>query len=83
MLKIKDTVDLKELEKFGFERISEFWYSLEIAKEAERTDTISVEFYTRIIYFGYFAPVPISTMNENIGVLFDLIQAGLVEKVEK
>lgn len=71
MLKIKDDVDLKELEKFGFvkEQTEYSYYS----------DTnLWVLFIpnTREI-FSYFHDY----INTAYDVLFDLIQAGLVEKV--
>ena len=75
MLKIKDNVDLKELEKFGF-KVDKYnlWY----------------EYYTKN---NYKDAIIINTRNKRLGlyqtyngksydVLYDLIQAGLVEKVE-
>lgn len=71
MLKIKDDVDLKELEKFGFfesygaytkHTANAFWH----IKKKDRKITFSsgMGLWTRILID-----------------LFDLIQAGLVEKV--
>lgn len=61
MLKIKDNVDLKELEKFGF--------------EASECPSGAIQ-YRKTLYedgdLAYFI---------YIEFLFDLIQAGLVEKV--
>ena len=71
MLKIKDNVDLKELENLGFKDIGNFyrmaWF---IGNEVE--DYICIYKKTREIslYRGGY-----------IEDLFDLIQAGLVEKV--
>lgn len=72
MLKIIDNVDLKELEKFGFEKVfvdnridyvkrNNYDY-IEIAVEEEK-----------YIFIGIVS---------GLNILFDLIQAGLVEKVE-
>ena len=70
MLKIKDSVDLKELEKFGLQLLFcpkdvyvKFSYNLTI--------DIKVNEYREVIVFS----------NRGAEILFDLIQAGLVEKV--
>ena len=71
MLKIKDNVDLKELEKFGFTHGINNCYT----KDINYSVTCFVNIDDRHIWFG---------CSEVIGwlsVLFDLIQAGLVEKV--
>jgi hypothetical protein len=83
MLKIKDNVDLKELEKFGFKFIEVKRYDeFEYFYEAEQDDeTLTVDLKDKSIYttchsqFGYTETI--------FDVLFDLIQAGLVEKVEE
>ena len=82
MLKIKNGIDLKELEKFGFddEMTSIYYYhseckwavySLEVHK-----DTRELELY--VCTGDEDCSVPVSECMEKI---FDLIQAGLVEKV--
>lgn len=91
MLKIKDNVDLKELEKFGFEyeneeeRVGSFeeddydeyfyewyeWYN----KDGKRN--IKVQSDKEIVLLNiqdYFN-------DEVLDCIYDLIQAGLVEKV--
>lgn len=81
MLKIKDNVDLKELEKFGFEYISAMLmrryrkgniriFENDIAKENSIARMITIQTDDEIHYA------------EIDNVIFDLIQAGLVEKVE-
>ena len=82
MLKIKDNVDLKELEKFGFEQISNFWYAKNIYEEGGDTITISVNTVTRDIQLSWSSYGNSIAFTYNLGILFDLIQAGLVEKVE-
>lgn len=73
MLKIKNNVDLKELEKFGFENNVGF-----LQKDAE--------------YISYYINKDVRTIeiwdyegDEVIldNTLYDLIQAGLVEKVKE
>lgn len=71
MLKIKDEVDLKELEKFGFKKDEEQQYMIEDLDIFVGTDENEKEL---VLDFGF--------NNENINILYDLIQAGLVEKVE-
>ena len=71
MLKIKEEVDLKELEKFGFKKDEEQQYMIEDLDIFVGTDENEKEL---VLDFGF--------NNENINILYDLIQAGLVEKVE-
>lgn len=77
MLRIKDNVDLKELEKFGFKEFKQVYFytiasnygnvvELKVWKE-DRTITLDID------YEEFFT--------EDIDVFYDLIQAGLVEKV--
>lgn len=72
MLKIKDNVDLKELEKFGFKKDIEEQYMIENWDIFVGTEKNEREL---VLDFGF--------NNENISVLYDLIQAGLVEKIEE
>jgi len=82
MLKIKDNVDLKELEKFGFKlKYNEnngkpFNYEKEFIGWNRRSDiTIYIEDRKINCY-----------IEEEMGIietLYDLIQADLVEKVEE
>jgi len=79
MLKIKDNVDLKELEKFGFKYDSYF-------RDREGNDCLAYCFLTvspcdRTIEISSGA----DTINSDYEIekLFDLIQAGLVEKVKE
>lgn len=76
MLKIKESVDLKELEKFGFEKANE-----------PNEHVIYIKKYSHnLIYFYddkemYFE---IDEYDEDIvNVLYDLIKADMVEKVEE
>lgn len=85
MLKIKDEVDLKELEKFGFkiDEIDNYQvYQLEIKLKDDKKYfnecTIFIKPISReIIIGGYYDCYNIPS------IIYDLIQAGLVEKVEK
>lgn len=77
MLKIKDNVDLKELEKFGFYKEQE---SDRYIYERNRFLGLRVEHNSRII--GIFSQIDIMIEKGVLAKLFDLIQAGLVEKVE-
>lgn len=76
MLKIKDNVDLKELEKFGFSNeitIIEYrriYGSVQVVVDIEDRYIICIDFSS----WTY--------IDNALDILFDLIQAGLVEKVE-
>lgn len=76
MLKIKDEVDLKELEKFGFRYIKNSNYPNLSNQEYyyDYLGTISIYENTRATIVRY-------TGEGTIDTLYDLIQAGLVEKI--
>lgn len=78
MLKIRDEIDLKELEKFKFKYafiINQEYYKKSIIKGIEINNYIVGE--DRIIHYNQM-----STINTFDNTLYDLIQAGLVEKVD-
>lgn len=83
MLKIKDNIELKELEKFGFEpRYDE--YTGKIKSYAYVNEKIEIK--NRLIPFhrdyNEYGEINKEYYNSNIvEVLYDLIQSGLVEKV--
>jgi hypothetical protein len=94
MLKIKDNVDLKELEKFGF-KYRERWYDngpesednssfyeLDLDLDDNRSYAV-VCCYTREIFIptSLYGVLPTRCL-ENMDWLYDLIQAGFVEKVK-
>ena len=88
MLKIKSNVDLKELEKFGFEKVDVCYeYRLNNHDANDYSDEVYVVVYSqdfrkykeRELYL-YVEDVPTDELFE-LDVLFDLIQSGLVEKV--
>lgn len=70
MLRIKKEVDLKELEKFGFKKIKNTYYFQNACKA-----TVLMIFENR----------KISNPEDDPGneILYDLITAGYVEKVEE
>ena len=77
MLKIKDSVDLKELENFGFEEYEEVYYFRNANKLRIAIDRID---RLLIVYINTFKPITcILDLQDKV---FDLIQAGLIEKVE-
>ena len=69
MLKIKDGIDLKELEKFGFQKASSKGVGLFIGHGWGVWDDTN-----RKITEWHCDP--------NLDIIFDLINTGLVEKVE-
>ena len=77
MLKIKDNVDLKELDKYGFEYCGGTRW-LEKYSYVSRCGTTTNRIWVRqdrILSFN-------NTTNKVLNVLYDLINDGLVEKVE-
>ena len=85
MLKIKDNVDLKELEKFGFnyhdkENASICYYRL--IPMPHRTINIMIEiFKDKTIHYQLPIDCKIDDYINLEDYIQDLIQAGLVEKV--
>ena len=85
MLKIKDDVDLKELEKFGFEAEECPNGVIRYRKTIYEDDDLAY-FYLDIYDCDREFDSIWGTGHKNfidIEFLFDLIQAGLVEKVEE
>ena len=98
MLKIKDDVDLKELERFGFKHwktiwkenknskdINEWCYDLkftDISKEVQVL-LLQIDDEKRIIeeYIDQEYEMYYIVKETRLNILYDLIQAGLVEKV--
>lgn len=79
MLKIKDNVDLKEFEKFGY-----LYYDLYKCyyKPISESDCDLVIDKNRIIYHSNYSTADMNACAKELAVeIFDLIQAGLVEKV--
>lgn len=76
MLKIKDDVDLKELEKFGFKQ------DVYIDKCYVKTFEMGTAYKEEIIVWEKERNIQVTHAIRLLDTLFDLIQAGLVEKVE-
>lgn len=80
MLKIKDNVDLKELENYGFEYLEEernYWKYVFLNKYgAEKQYWINID--TRIIEFK----VDTAATFDYDTTIYDLIKADLIEKVD-
>lgn len=79
MLKIKDSVDLTELSKFGFVNDGDEWY-FDFKPYVESIDYSYLRIsHTKEIDTAYVEMEHVDTMIDKI---YDLIQAGLVEKGE-
>ncbi len=83
MLKINDDIDLKELEKFGFECFDELEEETIYIKEIQNG-------YVKIIIYENDRYIEIMGFNDtprhsfilqNLNILYDLIKADMVEKV--
>ena len=94
MLRIKDDVDLKELEKFGFKNSKEdTWYLVEANDDYDRFETCIVinpkgmfeknEIIFEISDLDNSEEKSDIDIGARIDTLYDLIQAGLVEKIEE
>lgn len=87
MLKIKDNVDLKELEKFGFKKTDNkyFYFMKHDCIRDAFMGFIEVDGFTKELNIGYTRDwedsQPEYIAYEIQDKMFDLIQAGLVEKV--
>ncbi len=75
MLKIKDSVDLKELEKFGFKKFPDGYF-----KKVYLANADDDKVYYRIDNNRIIKITRLDGELDN--TIYDLIQAGLVEKVE-
>ena len=76
MLKVKDNVDLKELEKFGFVFCDhdDLWYSYYYNPE----ENIKINYSDRELDF-YLCDM----QESSIATLYDLIKADLIEKEDE
>jgi hypothetical protein len=75
MLKIKDNVDLKELEKYGFKRNSNFPDGWAMVKTYEKG-----KYYQEDIYVWNDRKIQVNAI-DILDTIYDLIQAGLIDKV--
>lgn len=85
MSKIKDSIDLKELEKFGFEYFDEFEEEGVFIKEIQNGYAkIIIDENDRCIEIMGFNDTPsCSFILQDLDILYDLIKADMVEVVEK
>ena len=92
MLKIKDNVDLKELEKFGFRNTKEDTYCKKIPNDNYKNFTTNIVINPVGSYFENEIIIEIYDLDNSneisdidigikIDTLYDLIQENLVEKV--
>ena len=78
MIKVKDNIELKELEKFGFtKKGDEYVYTEKMSLEilaVQKNRNIYIE--TKATYYG-------AIVEDLFYKLFELIEEGIVEKVER
>ena len=77
MLKIRDNVDLKELEKYGFKKNSNFPYGWAMVKTYKKS-----RYYQEDIYVWNDRTIQVNAIELN-DTIYDLIKADLVVKVEE
>ena len=82
MLKIKDNVDLKELEKYGFKNESNYNRGELYTRLINDNELkgIAINFERKITFMFPYSKKTFPRIEKYIN---DLIQAGLVEKVEE
>ena len=82
MLKIKDNVALKELEKFGFKKDEDLSNDLEtIYSVTQEYQKLCLHWEEKDLFL--YEPFNSNTFFFKVDILYDLINAGLVEKGEK
>lgn len=75
---------LEELEKYGFVKESEFWYSLTLRNEAEEQVTLGVSTYDYEVQIAYTIKGNVCAyLNIELTILYDLIKDDLVRKEKK
>lgn len=86
MLKIKDHIELKELEKFGFKYTEDKSYRGDFSyceKLIGSNIILGVSEPSKVIYSNITITLTTYIFSDGFDVIFDLIQAGLVEKVKE
>lgn len=86
MLKIKDNVELKELEKFGFKYVEDKSYKGDFSyceKLIGSNIILGVSEPSRVIYSNITVTETTYIFSDGLDVLFDLFEAGLVERVKE
>ena len=83
MLKIRDNVDLKELEKFGFLKWENGYGTIGYSKYFVRGSITIIEKDKEFDNeYNNERMIKDNDVIHDVDVIYDLIQAGLVEKVE-
>ena len=87
MLRLKENISLKELEKFGFRYVEDRSFEGDFShcyKSIGNNVELSISVQGRDIY-AYTNTEENNTyiFSDGLDVLFDLIQEGLIEKVER
>lgn len=74
---------MEELEKYGFVRESEFWYSLNLRNEVGEQVALAVSTYTYEVQIAYTIKGNVCAyLDIELTILFDLIKDGLFIKGE-
>lgn len=83
MLKIKDNVDLKELEKFGYKNIGNVYFKTVTTKRVIRISEFDKKITDNVLDSSTYTGYKYEGEYKHIikPYIQDLIQAGLVEKI--
>lgn len=76
MLKIRDNIDLRELEKYGFKEYN-LTGKVHYEINYRNMNNIKINSDTRLIYFNQM-----SVHNFIPNIIYDLIKADMVEKID-
>ena len=86
MLKIKNNIELKELEKFGFKYVEDKSYKGNFSyceKLIGCNVILGVSEPGRVIYSNITITETTYIFSDGLDVLFDLFEEGLIEKVKE
>lgn len=82
LLRIKDGIDLKNLELWGFVDDGNWFYVYNVRNTDEEIVNIKVCKDTRVIDIEWRTHYIGRSFTIRLGIIYDLIQLGIVEKVE-
>ena len=80
MLKIKENIDLKELEKLGYKKECN-WYTKTILKDIDEI-SIAIDEDSRLIQLAYSTKSKCCGYTYDLNCLYELFELGYIERVK-